>query len=405
MPLRHLELSFPPFPAASHSAEISLDGYEFMAGRAPHGDSRWVPLDQREGKSFLPCRAPDRAHEDRASELEREIEELRNSVAYMKEQVPGSATSCSHEVPPPPVGPSGCGFSELQGHDFRGVVCDRGGGLDGGHDHHGHGNVCHQGPGCVPQGDGWQPKQMNGLREDTNYGRWRADGGSSMVAPQPWSEGSGSKADLPILASDASPLELGDWLAVCGPVLRDLSAVPARWWNLTLREAQCYYDRWKLASPLDRVQLDPKLPDELFDLQYQRTEQRGVNLLLKAIPADQQQALITARELNSTALLFRLLVRYQPGGAGEKSILLAKLTALDKAVGVSELASVLRSWRRHFSRAQEIGAVLPDGTLLLKALEPAVTQIASLDAQAAFRLAQSRLQLGVDQPKSKLCPC
>ena len=93
-----------------------------------------------------------------------------------------------------------------------------------------------------------------------------------MVAPQPWSEGSGSKADLPILASDASPLELGDWLAVCGPVLRDLSAVSARWWNLTLREAQCYYDRWKLASPLDRVQLDPKLPDELFDLQYQRTE-------------------------------------------------------------------------------------------------------------------------------------
>ena len=253
------------------------------------------------------------------------------------------------------------------------------------------------GPGCVSQGDGWQPKQMNGLREDTNYGRWRADGGSSMVAPQPWSEGSGSKADLPILASDASPLELGDWLAVCGPVLRDLSAVSARWWNLTLREAQCYYDRWKLASPLDRVQLDPKLPDELFDLQYQRTEQRGVNLLLKAIPADQQQALITARELNSTALLFRLLVRYQPGGAGEKSILLAKLTALDKAAGVSELASVLRSWRRHFSRAQEIGAVLPDGTLLLKALEPAVTQIASLDAQAAFRLAQSRLQLGVDQ--------
>ena len=35
--------------------------------------------------------------------------------------------------------------------------------------------------------------------------------------------------------------------------------------------------------------------------------------------------------------------------------------------------------------------------LLLKALEPAVIQISGLDAQAAFRLAQSRLQLGVDQ--------
>ena len=117
----------------------------------------------------------------------------------------------------------------------------------------------------------------------------------------------------------------------------------------------------------------------------------------KAIPSDQQQALITARELTSTALLYRLLIRYQPGGAGEKAILLAKLTTLDKANGAPELAATLRSRRRHFARAQEVGAVLPDGTLLLKALEPAVTQISAMDSQAASRLAQSRLQLGVDQ--------
>ena len=61
------------------------------------------------------------------------------------------------------------------------------------------------------------------------------------------------------------------------------------------------------------------------------------------------------------------------------------------------MAAALRSWRRHFARAREIDAVRPDGTLLLKALEPACTLIASLDAQASFRLAQSRLKLGVDQ--------
>ena len=171
----------------------------------------------------------------------------------------------------------------------------------------------------------------------------------------------------------------------------------ARWWNLTLREAHCYYDRWKTASPLERVQIDPKLPDELLDGRYQRTEQRGVSLLLRSIPSDQQQALITARELTSTALLFRLLVRYQPGGSAEKAILLSKLTVMDKNNGVVELSAALRSWRRHFRRAQEIDAALPDGTLLLKALEPACAQVAALDTQASFRLAQSRLQLGVDQ--------
>ena len=41
--------------------------------------------------------------------------------------------------------------------------------------------------------------------------------------------------------------------------------------------------------------------------------------------------------------------------------------------------------------------MLPDGTLLLAALEPACTMIAAQDSQASFRLAQSRLQLGIDQ--------
>ena len=90
-------------------------------------------------------------------------------------------------------------------------------------------------------------------------------------------------------------------------------------------------------------------------------------------------------------------MRYQPGGSAEKAILLSKLTVLDKNNGVVELSAALRSWRRHFRRAQEIDAVLPDGTLLLKALEHACSQVAALDTQASFRLAQSRLQLGVDQ--------
>ena len=400
-----LEIPAPPFPPSSNSADLSLlTGYELLDRRGRHGDSQWLPMDQREGKAFVP--------QDRTSQLEREVEELKNSLAYMKENVPGITTSCSKEVPPAPRCLPG-GSMGMHGHDLRGMVHGHGGELNFHRAPQACDRVCPPDPGTGLHGDVWRPVRSEAMgmsrpgaggpglgsepRDDEIYGRWRPESGSSMAAPLPWHDGSGSKADLPTLAADASPIELGDWLAVCGPVLRDLSQVSARWWNLTLREAQCYYDRWKTASPLERVQLDPKLPDELFDVRYQRTEQRGVHLLLKAIPGDQQQALITARELTSTALLFRLLVRYQPGGAGEKSILLAKLTALDKAAGLPELAATLRTWRRHYARAEEIGAVLPDGTLLLKALEPAVTQIAALDAQAAFRLAQSRLQLGVDQ--------
>ena len=57
------------------------------------------------------------------------------------------------------------------------------------------------------------------------YGCWRDEGGQPPTMPLPWNEGSGnSKAELAELSADASPLELGDWLAVCGPVLSLQSA-------------------------------------------------------------------------------------------------------------------------------------------------------------------------------------
>ena len=59
---------------------------------------------------------------------------------------------------------------------------------------------------------------------------------------------------------------------------------------------------------------------------YARTEQRGVHLMLKAVSANQQQELVVDRDLNSTAILFRLYVRHQPGGPAEKGILLRNLT-------------------------------------------------------------------------------
>jgi hypothetical protein len=105
---------------------------------------------------------------------------------------------------------------------------------------------------------------------------------------------------------------------------------------------------------------------------------------LKAVATDVQQVLVTDRQMTSTAILFRLYVRYQPGGPGEKSLNLKELTQLQKSTTMAELSSSLRSWRRHFGRAREVGATLPDGTLLLRALEPAARHVAKENSQAAF---------------------
>lgn len=223
--------------------------------------------------------------------------------------------------------------------------------------------------------------------------------GQSYGGGASWDGGSGmgnSKVELPSLASTSTPLDLGDWLTVITPTMNDITPNSHRWWMLTMAESKALYERWKTSTPLDRVGIQPGLTVELAEPRYQRTEQRGVQLLLRALPDDQQQALIAARELCAVAIIYRLLVRFQPGGPGEKSLLLTKLTQLDAAADMPALALALRSWRRHYTRALEVGAV-PDGTLLLQALEVGVRLIATKDSQASFRLANSRSQLQVDE--------
>ena len=186
--------------------------------------------------------------------------------------------------------------------------------------------------------------------------------------------------------------------------MRDLSNVAGRWWELTTREAKAYYMRWKDATPLQRVQIVPKLPDELLLPSYVRTEQRGVHLLLKAVSQEQQQELVIDRDLTSTAIFVSPVHPTPTGWPWRKGGFCCKPSPLwGRQKTLNDMASSLRSWRRHFGRAREIGAVLPDGCLLLKALEGIVGPLSQLDAQSSFRLAQSRVQLQLDEKTNSWC--
>ena len=65
--------------------------------------------------------------------------------------------------------------------------------------------------------------------------------------------------------------------------MRDLPHVAGRWWDATVRQAHAFYLEWKGLCPPQRVQLCPRLPDELLESCFTRTEQRGVTLLLRAV--------------------------------------------------------------------------------------------------------------------------
>lgn len=157
-----------------------------------------------------------------------------------------------------------------------------------------------------------------------------------------------TKGELPELPSESSPLQFGDWLQLILPIMKDISSSASWWWESTLREAKGYYEEWRRSSPLQRIQIQPRLPDDLQEAQFLRTEQRGIQMLLKAIPAAEQQALVTDRILTSTGIIFKLLIRFQPGASGEKQLLLTQLTTFPKCKDVQEVAAGIRNWRRHY---------------------------------------------------------
>ena len=209
-------------------------------------------------------------------------------------------------------------------------------------------------------------------------------------------QGSGGRVELPSLPEKLNPMELGDWLCLIGPIMRDISVNSGQWWKLTMESAQAYYDEWRHSTPVQRVRINPTLPPELCTSQFIRTEQRGMGLLLRSLTEDIRKVVLANRDLTSTHIIWRLLITYQPGGSGEKGQLLSTLTTMPPVTSAGDLATLIRHWRRSFQRAQEIGTSLPDGTLLIKSLEQATKYLGQLDSQTAFRLAQSRAELGVD---------
>ena len=61
--------------------------------------------------------------------------------------------------------------------------------------------------------------------------------------------GSGPKMELPALPASTTPMDLGDWLILVGPIMKELGHHATTWWKRTVEEAHRYYEVWRTASP------------------------------------------------------------------------------------------------------------------------------------------------------------
>ena len=194
---------------------------------------------------------------------------------------------------------------------------------------------------------------------------------------------------LPAVSQKNSAVDAADWLVEIRPMIGDLSTSAADWWNSTMQSTLEVYKVWLASTPLERLRLKPPNPVDSTKFrnghQIQRLEQRVTTILLPSIPLELRHDLISARQLWPSAILYRILRSYQPGGWGERSMLLTELTVTSAASSAIDASTRLRMWRRRRSRAIELGASLPDVLLQVRALDVIVQGVLKQHPQSQFR--------------------
>ena len=189
----------------------------------------------------------------------------------------------------------------------------------------------------------WQPHHDGAGRDQAQGGV----GGSTTATGAGGNQDQGGNhrsVELPELSGgDLTPLILGDWLEVVKPLMMDLSPQASRWWVLVVEESYKYYNEWRKATPMERLRIVPESEVVKSDLTLHRTEQRGISLLLKAIPTSVKETVIAERLMTTTGILFTLLKNFQPGGSSERTMLLKELSEIKVGKSPGEACAGVRS--------------------------------------------------------------
>ena len=99
----------------------------------------------------------------------------------------------------------------------------------------------------VDGGPGGPGDQPNGVEQNEWYPQW-AETITSVELPLLTEEGNG-------------PVVVGDWIVQVTPHMEeDMSSQSAAWWREALLRATQAYDRWLMATPMERLTVVPEVP-------------------------------------------------------------------------------------------------------------------------------------------------
>ena len=196
--------------------------------------------------------------------------------------------------------------------------------------------------------------------------------------------------ELPELGGQNQGLEAGDWMAQIRPQIADVSHRAMWWWDTLVTMTTQRYQQCLGHDPITRLNVQPPAVEKLPQ-GFTRLEQRVTSLLMQAIPKTLAAKMIANRQLGAVQIIFKVMKVYQAGGLGEHQNTLQALTATQPAGMYLEASTSLRMWQRHHSRAEELGAMVPDPTLMVGALDKILSKLLQGNPQANFRLSAFRM--------------
>ena len=203
---------------------------------------------------------------------------------------------------------------------------------------------------------------------------------TSSDEPEKVRPGVSSLPKLKAIDSESSPIDFQDWVTLLKAPMCDLSATSHLWWPKVVQEVEATYTRFATSGPIERLGITPNITDELIedDLRVEMVNRRMCD--------------------SAVGILYRLMTLYAPGGESEKTLTLKKLQNPTRCTDPQLAAEELRAWERWKKRAETLGLLTPDPTILVKGLASIISGVLekAVNREIAFRTSLVRSVLQVD---------
>ena len=218
----------------------------------------------------------------------------------------------------------------------------------------------------------------------------KANGKPEVIKP-----GVTSLPDLPNHGPESS-LAFADWLHASKPALADVSDTSEELWRRTVEEATSWYNQYLHMDPLSRLTAKPEASPELSQPKWARVSRRIETMIIAASPKEIREEVSASRTSGLLPLVSRLFVIYGPGTLMERELGLRHIAEPPVGATISETIEILRRWKRWCARMTELGGVLPDPSIQVRALTKATKTVLTQNPEVAFRVNLVRASLQID---------